>query len=325
VIRFDHASRTYAGGVEAVRDLDLEVAEGEVLVLLGTSGSGKTTAMKMVNRLVEATGGRVLVEGRDVRDQDPVTLRRSIGYAVQQIGLFPHMTIGENVAVVPELLGWEEGRRRGRVEEMLAMVGLDEGDLAGRYPHQLSGGQQQRVGVARALAADPKLALMDEPFGALDPITREELQGAFIDLQRRIRKTIIFVTHDVAEAVRLADRIALLDEGALQQLGTPVEMLESPANEFVEEFVGRHRSQLLLLTHTVRDLGLAGKGEAAAGAVEEKEGIDLDDTLMKALDCFGRKGAQKLPVRDGDRVLGTLSRERLGREVLRALGLEEEL
>jgi osmoprotectant transport system ATP-binding protein len=237
------------------------------------------------------------------------------------------MTVGENVAVVPELLGWEKGRRRDRIGEMLSMVGLDAGDVADRYPHQLSGGQQQRVGVARALAADPKIALMDEPFGALDPITREELQGAFLDLQRRIRKTIIFVTHDVAEAVRLADRIALLDKGELQQLGTPAEIIDSPDNEFVEEFAGRHRSQLLLLTHTVRDIGLSGEGESAhadGGAEGEGESLRPDDTLMEALDLFGKTGASKLPIRGEGRVLGTLSRERLGREVLGALGLEEE-
>ena len=246
MIVFERVCKTYPGGADAVRDLSLEVEDGEILVLLGTSGSGKTTAMKMINRLVEPTSGRITVDGRDVREHDPVSLRRKIGYAVQHVGLFPHMSVAENVAVVPGLLQWPEEKIRSRIVEMLQMVGLDPGEFSARYPHQLSGGQNQRVGVARALAADPPIALMDEPFGALDPVTRESLQDAFLQLQKLIKKTIVFVTHDVFEAVKLGDRIALLDAGRLQQLGTPVKLAQNPENEFTRRFMDQLRKATLI-------------------------------------------------------------------------------
>jgi len=310
VIVFDRASKTYPGGVAALRELSLEVAEGELLVLLGTSGSGKTTAMKLVNRLVEASGGRVLVEGRDVRDHDAVALRRSIGYAVQHIGLLPHLSVAENVALVPRLLRRPERDVRRRVEEMLALVGLDPGAYGDRPPAQLSGGERQRVGVARALAADPKIALMDEPFGALDPITREELQGAFLALRRRLGKTIIFVTHDMFEAVRLADRIALLDGGRLRQVGTPAELVRRPADRFVADFFGPHRFQLVLMTTRLEGLlealGPLEPGGPAAG----ETGLRTESTLLEALEAC-RAGAASLPLRRGGELLGAVPRERV--------------
>jgi osmoprotectant transport system ATP-binding protein len=241
-LEFDRASKRYAGtAAPAIQDLSLEVAAGEVCILIGPSGCGKTTAMRMVNRMIELTSGDVRLDGVSVRDRSPAELRRHIGYAIQQIGLFPHQTVAENIATVPRLLGWDHGRVRSRVGELLELVGLD-GDLRDRYPAQLSGGQRQRVGVARALAADPPLLLMDEPFGAIDPITRSRLQDEFLKLQRELRKTVVFVTHDIDEALKLGDRIAVLKPGGvLAQYATPEELIRAPAGDFVEEFVGADR------------------------------------------------------------------------------------
>ena len=242
MIRLDGVTKRYADGHVAVDDLDLEVVEGELCVLIGPSGCGKTTTMKMINRLIEPTSGRVFLGGDDVTHVDPVALRRRVGYVIQQVGLFPHQTIAENVGTVPKLLGWDKRRIRARTTELLELVGLDPARYAGRYPAELSGGQRQRVGVARALAADPPVLLMDEPFGAIDPITRDRLQGEFLRLQETVRKTIVFVTHDLDEAVRMGDRIAILaDGGRLAQYDTPAAILGSPASEFVADFVGSDR------------------------------------------------------------------------------------
>ncbi|MBW3627259.1 MAG: ATP-binding cassette domain-containing protein, partial [Actinobacteria bacterium] len=242
MIRLEHLTKRFAGGRVAVDDLTLEVGEGQLCVLVGPSGSGKTTTMKMVNRLVEPTSGRILLDGEDVTTADPVRLRRRIGYVIQQIGLFPHQTVATNVATVPRLLGWDRRRTDERVDELLELVGLDAAEFRDRYPHQLSGGQRQRVGVARALGADPPVLLMDEPFGAIDPITRERLQNEFLRLQAELRKTIVFVTHDVGEAVKLGDTIAVLAQGGrLAQHDVPAAILGRPASEFVAEFVGADR------------------------------------------------------------------------------------
>jgi osmoprotectant transport system ATP-binding protein len=237
-----NVSKTYPGSEEpAIRDLSLEVPAGEVCILVGPSGCGKTTAMRLVNRMIELSSGDILLDGRSVLDREPAALRREIGYAIQQIGLFPHQTVAENIATVPKLLGWAPPRIRARVEELLALVGL-EPDLRDRYPAQLSGGQRQRVGVARALAADPPLLLMDEPFGAIDPITRGRLQEEFRRLQVELRKTVVFVTHDIDEALKLGDRIAVLKPGGvLAQYATPEDLIRAPADDFVEEFVGADR------------------------------------------------------------------------------------
>ena len=226
----------------AVDALDLEVGEGEITVLVGPSGCGKTTTLKMVNRLIEPTSGRIFLAGDDVTDIDPVDLRRRIGYVIQQVGLFPHLNVADNVATVPRLLKWDKARVRARVDELLELVGLPPAQYRGRYPHQLSGGQRQRVGVARALGVDPPVLLMDEPFGAIDPITRDRLQGEFLRLQAEVGKTVVFVTHDIDEAVRLGDRIAVLREGGiLEQYAPPAEVLGRPASPFVAGFVGADR------------------------------------------------------------------------------------
>jgi osmoprotectant transport system ATP-binding protein len=241
-LEFRRAHKVYPGSDDAaIQELTLEVSPGELCILVGPSGSGKTTAMRLANRMIELTSGDVLVDGVSVRDQEPAELRRHIGYAIQQIGLFPHQTVAENIAVVPHLLGWDRGRIKARTGELLELVGLDAA-MGARYPAQLSGGQRQRVGVARALAADPPLLLMDEPFGAIDPITRARLQEEFRRLQQELRKTVVFVTHDIDEALKIGDRIAVLKTGGvLAQYATPDELVRSPADEFVEEFVGADR------------------------------------------------------------------------------------
>jgi osmoprotectant transport system ATP-binding protein len=230
------------------------VEEGETLVLIGTSGSGKTTLMKMVNRLIDPTSGEIRIRGQDVSKLDPITLRRDIGYVIQKIGLFPHMTIEENIAVVPRLKGWPPVRRREQAKELLSMVGLEPDQYLDRHPSELSGGQQQRVGVARSLAGNAPIVLMDEPFGALDPITREQLQEEFRQLKERIQKTIVFVTHDIFEAVNLADRMAIIDAGRILQIDRPERVLAHPADEFVARFLGKHRFQLEMSTVQVRDV-----------------------------------------------------------------------
>jgi osmoprotectant transport system ATP-binding protein len=238
-LEFRNVSKRYPGaGEPAIRDLSLQVGAGEICVLVGPSGCGKTTAMRLVNRMIEMTAGDILLDGESVRGRRPADLRREIGYSIQQIGLFPHQTVGDNIATVPRLLGWDTQRVRARVAELLDLIGLDA-DMTARYPANLSGGQRQRVGVARALAADPPLLLMDEPFGAIDPITRERLQREFLRLQSELRKTVLFVTHDIDEAIRMGDRIAVLKVGGVvAQYATPVELLRAPADAFVEEFVG---------------------------------------------------------------------------------------
>lgn len=242
MIRLDHVSKRYRDGTVAVDELSLEVPPGEVVVLVGPSGCGKTTTMKMVNRLVEPTDGRIYVGGEDVSAVDPVRLRRGVGYVIQHVGLFPHRTILENTMTVPRLLGWSRGKARDRAAELLDLVGLEPGTFADRYPAQLSGGQRQRVGVARALAADPPVLLMDEPFGAVDPIVRDHLQAEFLRLQWELRKTVLFVTHDIDEAVRVGDRIAVFTQGgSLEQFDSSTTVLGNPATGFVADFVGADR------------------------------------------------------------------------------------
>jgi osmoprotectant transport system ATP-binding protein len=257
-LEFRNVSKTYDGsGEPAIQDLSFEVPAGDICVLVGPSGCGKTTAMRLVNRMIEMTSGDILVGGVSVRTRRPADLRREIGYAIQQIGLFPHQTIAENIATVPRVLGWPSERIRARVDELLELIGLDPAETRGRYPAQLSGGQRQRVGVARALAADPPLMLMDEPFGAIDPINRERLQNELLRLQERLRKTIVFVTHDINEAIKLGDRIAVLKKGGvLAQYATPAELLMAPADDFVEDFVGADRALKRLALTRVGDLDL---------------------------------------------------------------------
>jgi osmoprotectant transport system ATP-binding protein len=256
MIRLDHLSKRF-GTRTAVHDLTLEVADGELCVLVGPSGCGKTTTMKMINRLVEPTSGRIYLDNVDVTAVDAVGLRRRIGYVIQQVGLFPHLSIAANVATVPRLLGWDKARINARVHELLELVGLDPSTYTERYPSELSGGERQRVGVARALAADPPVLLMDEPFGAIDPITRDRLQSEFLRLQGELHKTIVFVTHDIEEAVRMGDRIAILREGGvLEQYDTPAEVLGRPASPFVASFVGADRGLKRLSVTPITEVDL---------------------------------------------------------------------
>ena len=322
MIQFQSVSKRFPNGVDAVRDLTLEVQEGETLVLLGTSGCGKTTTLRMVNRLTEPTSGCIQIAGENVLDQNPILLRRKIGYAIQHIGLFPHMTVGENIAVVPRLLNWSPERIGARVDEMIAMIGLDPNEVRDRYPPQLSGGQRQRIGVARALAADPRIVLMDEPFGALDPITREQLQNEFLELESEIKKTILFVTHDLFEAVKMGDRIALLDEGRLQQTATPSELVEHPANEFVDQFLGQHRFHLSLLTRSVGTL-LRADQERAFDGPPSATCLRARDSFVDALDMFRQSGADSLPVRRGRVLLGILERSALLDAISEVFGLTD--
>ncbi|MBL1095237.1 ABC transporter ATP-binding protein [Streptomyces coffeae] len=287
MIRFEHVTKRYADGTTAVDDLSFEVAEGELVTLVGPSGCGKTTTMKMVNRLIEPTSGRILVEGGDIAEADPVQLRRRIGYVIQQIGLFPHKTVLENTATVPHLLGWQRKKGRDRAAELLELVGLDPSVYGDRYPDQLSGGQRQRVGVARALAADPPVLLMDEPFGAVDPVVREHLQTEFLRLQSQVRKTVLFVTHDIEEAVRLGDRIAVYGSGKIEQFDTPASVLGAPATPYVADFVGADRGLKRLSVTPIEP-----------GDLEQPPVVHLDDPLPKAAARLAADGARWAVVLD---------------------------
>jgi osmoprotectant transport system ATP-binding protein len=258
LIRLEHVSKRYGAGHAAVNDLSLDIQTGDTCMLVGPSGCGKTTTLKMINRLVEPDSGRILVDDRDVTREDPIQLRLGIGYVIQQAGLFPHLSVADNVATVPRLLGWDQARVNARVVELLELVGLDPALYAKRYPGQLSGGQRQRVGVARALGADPPILLMDEPFGAVDRVTRDRLQSEFKAIQERMHKTVVFVTHDIDEAVKLGDRIALLSEGArLEQYDTPLQVLGHPASAFAAEFLGPDRAHKRLAVTPINPANLA--------------------------------------------------------------------
>ena len=286
MITLEGVTKRYPNGHVAVDDLSLEVAEGEVCVLVGPSGCGKTTTLRMINRLIDLTSGRIVVAGRDIMATDPVELRRHVGYVIQHVGLFPHQTVGDNIATVPKLLRWDKARTRDRVQELMQLVGLDPTIYRDRYPSQLSGGQQQRVGVARALAADPPVLLMDEPFGAIDPVTRARLQQEFLGLQRRLRKTVVLVTHDIDEAVLLGDRIALLAQGGvLAQHGTPDDLLTRPADDFVADFVGHDRGLKRLAVTVIDEAWLepAGTNGDNVGLPQVARTATLREALAKAL------------------------------------------
>jgi osmoprotectant transport system ATP-binding protein len=284
-LEFRNATKRYPGqDTAAVDGLSLEVPAGEICVLVGPSGCGKTTAMRMVNRMIDITDGDILLDGKSVKDRNASELRRDIGYAIQQIGLFPHLTIAGNIATVPRLLGWDKKRIASRVDELLELVQLDPAETRDRYPGQLSGGQRQRVGVARALAVDPPLMLMDEPFGAIDPINRERLQNEFLRLQREIRKTIVFVTHDIDEAIKMGDRIAVMKQGGhLAQYATPAELLTYPADRFVEDFVGADRALKRLALQRVRDIDLWTAATVRVGEYVNEARAKLDDADVPIL------------------------------------------
>jgi len=310
-IVFDRVTKRYEGREQAaVENLSLTIPAGDICVLVGPSGAGKTTAMKLVNRLIELDEGDIRIDGTSIRDQNVVELRRGIGYVIQQVGLFPHMTIAENIATVPRLLGWSKQRIRERTADLLDLVGLEQ-DYADRYPSQLSGGQRQRVGLARALAVDPPLMLMDEPFGALDPITRDRLQLELLRLHEEVRKTIIFVTHDIDEAIKLGDRIAIMREGGhLAQYDTPDHLLAHPADDFVARFVGADRGLKRLALRRLDEIEL----EPLDGEVPDGPRAPGSSTLRDALSLMMSEGADPLVVVGTDGTpIGLLSVARVGR------------
>jgi len=304
-ITLEDIGKTYPDGTVAVGDFSLEVRAGELTVLIGPSGCGKSTILRMINRLIEPTRGRILIDGQNVLERDPVELRRHIGYVIQNVGLFPHQNIRTNVGTVPRLLGWDKKRIAARADELLELVGLDPSRYATRYPHELSGGQRQRVGVARALAADPLVLLMDEPFSAVDPIARGRLQEEFLRLQATVRKTIVLVTHDIDEAVRLGDRIAVLAEGGkLLQYAPPAELLSTPASAQVADFVGADRGIRRLAVTPVRDAMTAN----GATTVDGRPTVDVDGTLYDALAGMLASGVPEIVVVEGGKPVGVVSR-----------------
>ena len=305
MIRLEGVGKTYPDGTVAVHELDLEVGRGEMVCLVGPSGCGKSTTLKMINRLIEPTTGRIWLDGQDVTDADPVELRRGIGYVIQQVGLFPHQRIEQNVMTVPLLYGESKTTARERAHELLGMVGLDPASYARRYPHELSGGQRQRVGVARALAANPPVLLMDEPFGAVDPIVRGRLQDEFRRLQDELDKTVVLVTHDIDEAIRMGDRVAVFEAGGrLAQYATPAELLAHPADESVADFVGSGGLRRLAVTRLREDHlePLDGVATGDLGAA-----IDLDSTLEEALATMLRDDRPMIGVRRGAQFVGVLT------------------
>ena len=302
MIRLEGVSKRFPDGTLAVEHLDLSVPRGEIVCLVGPSGCGKTTTMKMINRLVEPSTGRIVLDGEDVTQVDPVQLRRRTGYVIQQVGLFPHQRVWENVATVPTLLGWDKTRRRARADELLELVGLDPGVYRDRWPAQLSGGQRQRIGVARALAADPPVLLMDEPFSAIDPVARDRLQSEFLRVQEQVRKTVVFVTHDIDEAVRLGDRIAVFRQGGvLEQYDTPATVLGTPATPFVADFVGADRG--------LRRLAVTGIDTAE---LDKPPVVAADDTVGEARQALAGARARFALVLDvGEQLLGYVDADRL--------------
>jgi osmoprotectant transport system ATP-binding protein len=315
MIRLEGVGKTYPDGTVAVHDLDLDVPRGSVVCLVGPSGCGKSTTLKMVNRLIEPTSGTITIDGRDVTRVDPVELRREIGYVIQQVGLFPHQTIRANVATVPTLLGWDRKRAASRAEELMELVGLEPEQYADRYPHQLSGGQRQRVGVARALAADPPVLLMDEPFGAVDPIVRTRLQDEFLRLQRDLGKTVMLVTHDIDEAVRMGDKVAVFATGGrLAQYDAPARLLGRPADDFVAQFVGASRG-LRRLSVTPIDVGDL---EPAQGP-EPKETVPVTGSLEDALATLLRNDDGAVGVTEDGRTIGVLTPASVHRALRRSV------
>ncbi len=303
MLTLDRVSKRYPNGQVAVHELSLTVRDGETCVLVGPSGCGKTTTLRMVNRLVEPTGGRILLDGEDMTRMDPVRLRLRMGYVIQQVGLFPHMTVADNVATVPRLLGWDRDRTRRRVGELLDLVGLEPDRFARRYPHQLSGGQRQRVGVARALGADPPVLLMDEPFGAIDRVTRDRLQNEFLGIQARMRKVVVFVTHDIDEAVKMGDRIAILSEGGvLEQYDPPARVLGEPATPFVAQFLGPDRGQKRLSVVAIDPARLERATDGAA-----QPAVPVTATLADALSAMLLHDTDRVRVDRNDDALGVLT------------------
>jgi osmoprotectant transport system ATP-binding protein len=322
-IEFDHVTKVYDDGTVAIENLSFEVADGTTTVLVGPSGCGKTTTMKLVNRLEDPSDGTVHFEGEDIQTLDPIELRRSIGYVIQEIGLFDHMSVAENIATVPELKGWDEQRIDDRVDELLELMDMNPAAYRDQYPTALSGGQRQRVGVARALAADPEVLLMDEPFGALDPITRENLQDEFLDIQERIDTTILFVTHSIDEALKMGDKIAIFDVGELVRYDTPANILEDPGTEFVADFIGADRTLKQLQVTQVREVMQRDVPDAydrlveavETGSTTQDEGglvpVEPNDNTQTALSRIIQAGEDAVPVVEDGTVIGVVTEERI--------------
>jgi osmoprotectant transport system ATP-binding protein len=316
VIRLENVSKEFARGSNAVRELTLEIPSAQTCVLIGPSGCGKTTTLRMINRLIEPDSGRILIDGEDTSTTDPAKLRLKMGYVIQSTGLFPHMTVGDNVGTVPRLWDWESQRIKTRVDELLELVGLDPHEYRNRYPHQLSGGQRQRVGFARALGADPPILLMDEPFGAVDRITRERLQQEFIRIQRSMRKTVVFVTHDIDEAVMVGDRICLLQmQAQIAQYDTPEAILTRPASEYVAEFLGRER---LVRRMAVVQIDPTALVHPASGPAAGEPRIPLTSTLSEAFAAALTSPTERAAVFDGERYLGEFTATSLLESLRRA-------
>jgi len=306
MIEMNRVSKRYGQTVASVDDLSLTVPEGTTVALIGPSGCGKTTTMRMINRLIEPSSGSIKVNGRDVMELDPVQLRRGIGYVIQQVGLFPHVTIAENIATVPRLLRWDRARTERRVDELLEIVGLEPAQMRGRYPHQLSGGQRQRVGVARALAVDPPVLLMDEPFGAIDPVARGRLQSEFRQILARIRKTVVMVTHDLDEAVTMGDRVAIMRQGRIVQYDTPDVVLSKPVDDFVADFVGSERALKRLALFGVAERMSKSPPRSTAPA------ISRNANLREALSAMVGSGSDRLAVVNAEGIaIGELHRDRI--------------
>ncbi len=319
MIRFKNVSKTFDDGTEAIKDMNLHIKEGQLVALIGPSGCGKTTTMKMINRLISITSGTIEIDGKDTSNVKEVELRRNIGYVIQRIGLFPHMTIEENVGLIPKLKGKKKTEYENRVDELLNLVGLNPDIYKKRYPLELSGGQQQRVGVVRALAGEPPIILMDEPFSALDPISREQLQDELKQLQTTIKKTIVFVTHDMDEALKVADEIVVMKEGVIQQIASPTELLENPANDFVRSFIGEERIQTYLNDHSRQSIKPFIHTMSDIPHLEHT--LESSTTIKEAVRFFVANQIDTAGVTENDQTIGVLKKDRL----LTALaGIDEE-
>ncbi|MFB1080983.1 ABC transporter ATP-binding protein [Jeotgalibacillus sp. JSM ZJ347] len=319
MIVFKNVSKTFEDGTEAIKDMNLHIKEGQLVALIGPSGCGKTTTMKMINRLISITSGTIEIDGKDTGDVKEVELRRNIGYVIQRIGLFPHMTIEENVGLIPKLKGKKKTEYQNRVDELLKLVGLDPKVYKKRYPLELSGGQQQRVGVVRALAGEPPIILMDEPFSALDPISREQLQNELKQLQTTIKKTIVFVTHDMDEALKIADEIVVMKDGFIQQIASPENLLKNPANDFVRSFIGEERIQTYLNDHSRQNI--KPFIDARNKHPRNEHQIDSSLSIKDAVRYFITNKIDTAAVKEDNEVIGMLEKDRL----LTALaGIDEE-
>jgi len=317
LIVLDKVDKVFPGStIPAVKQVSFQIDEGNICVFVGPSGCGKTTILRMINRLVEPTGGEIYIKGKKVSDKEvnPDELRREIGYVIQQIGLMPHRTVEQNVALVPRLLKWPEEKINPRVKELLETVGLDAEEVLKKYPYQLSGGMMQRVGVARALAADPPIMLMDEPFGAVDPIVRGRLQDEFLRLQKELKKTICFVTHDINEAIKMGDHIVIMNKGALVQHGTPMEILSNPANDFVKDLIGTER-EIKLLELTKSEELVTRTRDMPERIIEKDCFILAIDPVQRALETMMKKNSDVVGVRDGTEIIGTISWEDIKRHI----------